>query len=134
MFAAAAFTTVVHFVQLTVARHISSATSPGYSSIFGWKWPSAFYAIGIAAWDIFFGLALLFAVPAFAAWGDAIWVRRGLILSGSMCLVGLVGPYANVLGLRTTGIVGYTIVFGLTCLPLSRTFNAEGRRANSPSG
>jgi hypothetical protein len=125
MFAAAAFTTVVHFVQLTVARHISSATSPGYSSIFAWKWPSAFYAIDIAAWDIFFGLALLFAVPAFAAWGDAIWVRRGLILSGSMCLVGLVGPFANVLGLRTIGIVGYTIVFGLTCLPLSRTFNAE---------
>jgi hypothetical protein len=76
MFAAAAFTTVVHFVQLTVARHISSATFPGYSSIFGWKWPSAFYAIDIAAWDIFFGLALLFAVPAFAAGGRDLGASR----------------------------------------------------------
>jgi hypothetical protein len=35
-----------------------------------------------------------------------------------------VGPFANVLALRTIGIVGYTVVFGLTCLPLSRTFSA----------
>ena len=132
MLAAAAFTTVVHFVQLTVARHISPAAFPGYASIFGWKWPSAFYAIDIVAWDIFFGLALLFAVPAFADRADAVWVRRGLILSGSMCLIGLIGPFANVLGLRTIGIVGYTVVFGLTCLPLSRTFlGAEQAAASS---
>ncbi len=131
MLAAAAFTTVVHFVQLTVARHIDSATFPGYAGIFGWQWPSTFYAIDIVAWDVFFGLALLFAVPAFAHRGDATLVRRGLILSGSLCLIGLVGPFANVLGLRTIGIVGYTVVFGLTCLPLSRTFNAGPGRANS---
>jgi len=130
MLAAAAFTTIVHFVQLTVARHIDSATFPGYAGIFGWQWPSTFYAIDIVAWDVFFGLALLFAVPAFTR-RDATLVRRGLILSGSLCLIGLVGPFANVLGLRTIGIVGYTVVFGLTCLPLSRTFNAETGRANS---
>ena len=131
MLAAAAFTTVVHFVQLTVARHIDSATFPGYAGIFGWQWPSTFYAIDIVAWDVFFGLALLFAVPAFPHRGDATLVRRGLILSGSLCLIGLVGPFANVLGLRTIGIVGYTVVFGLTCLPLSRTFNPGTGRVNS---
>jgi hypothetical protein len=126
MMAAAAFTTVVHFVQLTVARHINPATFPGYARIFDWRWPSAFYAIDIVAWDVFFGLALLFAVPAFAHRRDVTLVRRGLILSGSLCLVGLIGPFANVLGLRTIGILGYTVVFGLTCLPLSRAFK-EGR-------
>jgi hypothetical protein len=131
MLAAAAFTTVVHFVLLTVARHIDPATFPGYARIFGWQWPSTFYAIDIVAWDVFFGLALLFAVPAFAHRADATLVRRGLILSGSLCLIGLVGPFANVLALRTIGIVGYTIVFGLTCLPLSRTFNPGTARANS---
>ena len=45
MLAAAAFTTVVHFVQLTVARHIKSASFPGYAGVFGWQWPSTFYAI-----------------------------------------------------------------------------------------
>ena len=56
---------------------------------------------------------------------------RGFILSGSLCLIGLIGPFADVLGLRTIGILGYTVVFGLTCLPLSRTFNAGTGRANS---
>ena len=125
MIAAAAFTTVVHFVQLTVARHIDPATFPGYARIFGWRWPSTFYAINIVAWDVFFGLSLLFAVPAFAHRRDATLVLRGLILSGSLCLIGLVGPFANVIGLRTIGILGYTVVFGLTCLPLSRTFKGD---------
>jgi hypothetical protein len=44
-----------------------------------------------------------------------------------MCLIGLVGPFANMLGLRTIGIVGYTIVFGFTCLPLSHTFLETAR-------
>jgi hypothetical protein len=134
MLAAAAFTTVVHFVLLTVARHIDPASFPGYARIFGWQWPSTFYAIDIVAWDVFFGLALLFAVPAFARRGDAMLVRRGFILSGSLCLIGLVGPFANVLALRTIGIVGYTVVFGLTCLPLSRTFNAGAGRAKLRRG
>jgi hypothetical protein len=130
MIAAAAFTTVVHFVQLTVARHINPATFPGYARIFDWRSPSAFYAIDIVAWDVFFGLALLFAVPAFAGRRDATLVRRGVILSGALCLIGLIGPFANVLGLRTIGILGYTVVFGLTCLPLSRTFTARTSRAD----
>jgi hypothetical protein len=109
MMASAAFTTVVHFVQLTVARHINPATFPGYARILDWRWPSAFYAVDIVAWDVFFGLALLFAVPAFAGRRDATLVRGALTLSGSLCLIGLIGPFANILGLRTIGILGYTV-------------------------
>jgi len=123
MVALAAFTITANSVQLMVARHVNSATLPGYARIFGYDWPSTFYAIDIIAWDVFFALSLLFAVPAFVRPSDAI-VRKGFILSGSMCLVGLVGPFANVLGLRTIGIFGYTIVFGLVCIPLSKTFEA----------
>jgi hypothetical protein len=125
MLAAAGFTTVVHFVELTVARHIDQSTFPGYARIFGFAWPSTFYAIDIVAWDVFFGLALLFAVPAFAGGGVATLVRRGLIASGSLCLIGLSGPFANALGWRTIGILGYTVVFGLTCLPLIRWFKID---------
>jgi len=122
MLAAATLTTVVHFVELTVARHINPATFPGYAFIFDFKWPSTFYAIDIVAWDVFFGLSLLFAAPAFAHRSDTTLIRRGLIASGSLCLIGLIGPFANALGWRTIGILGYTVVFGLTCLPLSRAF------------
>jgi hypothetical protein len=61
------------------------------------------YAVDIAAWDIFFGLALLFAVPAFARGSKA---RAGLIASGSLCLIGLVGPFTNALGWRAIRIFG----------------------------
>ena len=60
MLAAAMTTMTVHFVQLTVARTISHAAVPGYDRIFSWRWPSVVYGIDIVAWDIFFGLALLF--------------------------------------------------------------------------
>lgn len=125
MVAAAAFTMVVHFVELTVARHINPATFSGYGWIFGFRWPSTFYAIDIVAWDVFFALALLFAVPAFAHRSDAKRVRQGLIASGSLSLIGLIGPFANALGWRTIGILGYTVVFGLTCIPLSRAFKVD---------
>jgi len=121
MMATAAFTFTVHFVELTVARHITPATLPGYNYIFDFKWPSTFYAIDIVAWDVFFGLALLFAIPAFTHRSEAR-VRQGFIASGSLCLIGLIGPFANALVWRTIGILGYTIVFGLVCIPLSRTF------------
>jgi hypothetical protein len=124
MVATAAFTSVVHFVELVVARHVDAGSFPGYAYIFGFKWPSTFYAIDIAAWDIFFGLALLFAVPAFMARSMTI-VRRGLILSGSLSLIGLVGPFADALGWRTIGILGYTVVFAIVCIPLSRAFRKQ---------
>jgi len=125
MLAAAAFTTVVHFVELTVARHIDQSAFPGYSRIFGFEWPSTFYAIDVVAWDGFFGLTLLFAVPAFPHGGSATLVRRGLITSGALCLIGLIGPFANAIGWRLIGILGYTVVFGFTCIPLSRWFKLD---------
>src|SRR5579872_2754121 len=45
---------------------------------------STLYAIDIVAWDIFIGLALLFAVPAFERGSKA---RLGLIASGLLCLM-----------------------------------------------
>jgi hypothetical protein len=122
MFAAATTTTIVHFVELTVARHINPATLPGYARIFDFKWPSLLYAVDIVAWDVFFGLSLLFAVPAFARKQDRI-VRTGFIASGSLCLIGLIGPAVDVLGLRALGIFGYTILFAFICLPLSGAFS-----------
>ena len=53
--------------------------------------------------------------------------RRGLIAGGSLCLIGLSGPFANAIAWREFGILGYTIVFGLTCLPLSRAFKPDTR-------
>ena len=77
-------TTGVHFVELTVARRIYPESIPGYSRIFSWEWPSILYALDILAWDWFFGLSMLLAVPVFSGGGKLhTAVRACLILSGT---------------------------------------------------
>ena len=53
----------VHLVQLTVVRRIDPSAIQGFQYLFNWHWPSVLYGVDIIAWDIFFGLALLFAAP-----------------------------------------------------------------------
>ena len=90
------------------------------------------YAIDIAAWDLFLGLSLLFAAASFAKRSYPA-ARRGLLLSGSLCLLGLVGPAINDLAWRGIGIFGYAVAFPITCLALSRAFQPPPLSATPPS-
>jgi len=119
MVAAAATTSIVHFVELTVGRQLERGHLSGHEPIFGFRWPAIFYAVDIVAWDIFFPLALLFAVPAFD--GEPA-IQAGFATSGVLALVGLAGPVAGRIHWRGIGIFGYAVIFPATCLPLSRYF------------
>lgn len=121
MLLAAGFTMTVHLVQLTVVRRIDPGAVQGFQYLFNWHWPSVLYGIDIVAWDIFFGLALLFAALVFHAAGHAA-VRNGLLIAGAMCLLGIIGPAVNHIALRQIGIIGYAIV----CVPLSKAFRQAG--------
>jgi hypothetical protein len=115
----AGFTMTVHLVLLMGARRIDPKALPGFQDLFGWHWPSVVYAIDIVAWDVFFGLALLFAAPVFHA-SRHFAVRNGLVAAGALSLLGTVGPATNHIVWRELGIFGYAIVFPITCLALSR--------------
>jgi len=121
MVAAVTTTSIVHFVELTVARRLPSQEFPAHDRVFGFRWPSILYAVDIVAWDIFFALSLLFAVPAFE--GDHA-VQVGLVASGLLSLVGLIGPVIGRIAWRSIGIFGYAVVFPATCIPLSNYFEA----------
>jgi hypothetical protein len=123
MLLAAALTLTVHVVELTVARRIDPAALPGMSRLFDFEWPSMLYAVDIVAWDLFLGLSLLAAAVVFVG-GNHTAVRRGLLVSGALCLIGLVGPATDVLAWRAIGILGYAVIFPLTCLALSRAFRS----------
>jgi hypothetical protein len=131
MLAAAACTTTVHVVELSVARHVDPDSFPGYARIFDFQWPSLLYAVDIVAWDVFFGLALLFAAPAFRRRSDTA-ARLGLIASGSLCLLGLIGPLTDAIAWRAIGVFGYTLVFAATCVPLARAFRADADDVEVP--
>ena len=123
MVATAALTMTVHFVELTVVRRVDPSTVSGFDQLLSWTWPSMMWGFEIAAWDLFLGLSLLFAAPVFAGSRYAT-VRRGLLISGSLSLAGLVGPAVNTMALRSLGLLGYSVVLPLTCLALSRAFAA----------
>ncbi len=118
----AALTVTVHFVQLTVGRQIDPAAMSDYRFIFGWTWPSLLYAVELVAWHLFFGLALLFAAPAFRGGGAAAAARAGLLAAGALCLVGLIGPALGNLNWRMIGVAGYGLVFPLSCVAVGLVF------------
>ena len=68
-------TSAVHFVALTAGRQLGSR---------GIVWPSAVYAVELLAWNLFLGLALLFAAPVFDGGGPERGVRGGLLISGPL--------------------------------------------------
>lgn len=68
-------TSAVHFVELTALRQVGSA---------GIVWPSPQYAVELLAWNLFLGLALLFASPVFDGVGPERGVRRGLLIRRSL--------------------------------------------------
>jgi hypothetical protein len=118
----AGLTVSVHFVMLTVGRQIDIATFPGYARVFGWEWPSLLYAVELAAWHLFFGLSLLFAAAAFPGQGRQAVVRIGLLVTGVLCIVGLVGPAIGNLSWRMIGVFGYGVVFPLVCIAIALLF------------
>jgi len=125
MLLTAGFTMTVHLVLLTVVRRIDPSAIHGFQYLFSWHWPSVLYGVDVVAWDIFFGLALLFAAPVFHAAGH-LAVRNGLLIAGAMCLVGIIGPAVNHIALRQIGIIGYAVVWPIVCIPLSEAFRQAG--------
>ena len=120
----AGITVCVHLVLLTVGRQADAHTLPGYDLLLSWHWPSAVFALDIASWDFFLGFALLLAAAVFTGPGLPELVRRGLQLSGALCLFGLVGAATGNMGLRDIGIVGYGVILPVVLLAMARLFAA----------
>ena len=119
----AGLTSAVHFIELTAVRQRGGG---------GIAWPSAAYAAELLAWDWFLGLALLFAAPVLA--GDASpvrRVRRMLWLTGTLCLLGTIGPLVGAIALQRIGIVGYALALPVAFFWLARLLRVapSGRSA-----
>lgn len=109
-------TSIVHFVELTAARQLGSR---------GIVWPSTAYAVELLAWDLFLGLALLFAAPVFADSGPERSVRSGLLFSGALCVAGVTGPLVGDMRLQLVGVLGYAGALPVVCFMLARLFSAD---------
>ena len=109
-------TSAVHFVELTALRQRGSG---------GIVWPSPEYAVELLAWNLFLGLALLFAAPVFDSVGAESGVRRGLLISGVLCVAGIIGPAIGNMRLQLVGVLGYAVVLPVVCFMLARLFRSD---------
>ena len=115
-------TSSVHFVELTARRQLGSA---------GIVWPSSEYAVELLAWNLFLGLALLFAAPVFDGGGAARRVRGGLFISGVLCVAGIIGPIVGNMRLQLVGVLGYAAVLPVVCFMLARLFRSDQGQGSS---
>jgi len=116
MILATGTTSIVHFVELTAMRQLGAASL---------VWPSPMYAAELLAWDVFLGLSLVFAALTFDNSGRERHVRRGLLVCGTLCLLGVVGPAIGNMRLQLVGVFGYGGVLPVVCLMVSRRFRED---------
>jgi len=118
----AGMTGAVHFVTLTAGRQTDFTTI---------EWPSTLYAVELLAWDVFLGLALVFAAPVFDGSGRRARARRALVTTGVLCLLGAIGPIVGNMAFQRIGILGYGVGLPISCIFLALVFRQGGADLNA---
>jgi hypothetical protein len=135
MLVMAALTATVHYASLTITRRIDLAAEQVLLNVF-WSdaRPNLLVGIEVAAWHLFFGVALVCAAPVFNRRGLERLVGAALCIGGALCLTGLLGPALGNPSLRLIGVVGYGGVFPAACVMLGFLFRAALLRRGPESG
>lgn len=120
----AVITSAVHFAILTLSRQDAFL---GMDWLFSFSWPSVAYALDILAWDFFFPLSVLCAVPVFSGGRMENWIRILLGVSGVLALAGLAGVFLDDMQVRNVGIVGYAVVFPVAATLIGIVFSRTER-------
>jgi hypothetical protein len=113
----AGLTSSVHFITLTAGRQTDFTTL---------EWPSTLYAVELLSWDVFLGLALVFAAPVFAGSGRHARARWALVATGVLCLLGGIGPIVGNMAIQRIGILGYGVALPITYIFLALVFHQGG--------
>lgn len=107
MFVTICITSIVHFLILSLSNTPEALSMPGHSFLFSFKWPSLVYMLDILAWDLFFGLSMIFLSGVFERRSTVHYL---LLLAGIISLVGLIGIPLQNMQIRNIGIIGYAIL------------------------
>jgi hypothetical protein len=86
----AGLTSSVNFALFVVARQPTPAPSMWVSAFISTGWPPLPQAMDFFAWDWFFGLSMLLAAPVFRGGRLGNAVRALMLLTGVLCILGLV--------------------------------------------
>lgn len=125
----AGLTSAVHFSILTISPQLD-LSEPWVQSLFRFEWPSVVYALDILAWDWFFALSMLFAVPVFGGAGYEKAVRYLFLISAMLSFAGLLGVYTGDMNIRNIGVIGYGVFAPAGFLFLGLFYNRAIHRSD----
>jgi len=123
MIVLATITTSVHFFGLAVGPRLEATELSWVPLVVSFEWPSIVYALDILAWDWFFALSILFAVPVFRGGSRLerlVWIL--LLVSGVLSLAGLIGVPLADMQVRNIGVIGYAVVAPVAFLLIGIVF------------
>jgi hypothetical protein len=111
----AGITSSINFALFAVTRQPTPAPALWVSSFVSSRWPPLPQVLDFFAWDWFFALSMLLAAPVFRGSRLENAVRVLMLLTGVLCILGLVWlpfspPQATVIGILGWGVAG-PIVF-----------------------
>lgn len=116
-------TCCVHFVIVSVSDQAAVADAPWRPFLLSFTWPSIAYALDTLAWDLFYGVAALFAAAVFRGDRLSVCIRALLVVSGVLSIAGVSGVVVGNMQLRMLiGVTGYAVLFPVAGLFMTRVF------------
>ena len=122
MIACVAVTSCINFLLLFVSSQPDLFSASWRALFLPTKWPAPAFILDNFVWDWFFGISMLLAAPVFG--GDTLRnaLRALMILSGVLCLAGLVWLAVSPAQAIIIGILGWGAAGPIVFLLLAKVF------------
>jgi hypothetical protein len=135
MIACVAITSCGNFLLLMVSSQPNLFSESWRALFLPCKWPAPAFVLDNFVWDWFFGIAMLLAAPIFGGNTLKTALRLVMILSGVLCLAGLVWLAVSPAQAIIVGILGWGAAGPIAFLLLANMFTrvkVETRETHAP--
>jgi hypothetical protein len=135
MIACVAVTSCINFLLLLVSSQPNLFSESWRALFLPCKWPAPAFVLDNFVWDWFFGISMLLAAPIFGGNTLKRALRLVMILSGALCLAGLVWLAVSPSQAIVIGILGWGAAGPIVFLLLAKMFGrvqADTRETPTP--
>lgn len=122
MVACVTITSCVNFLLLMVSSQPNLFSESWRALFLPCKWPAPAFVLDNFVWDWFFGISMLLAAPVFSGNTLKTALRLVMILSGTLCLAGLVWLAVSPTQAIIIGILGWGAAGPMVFLLLANMF------------
>lgn len=124
MIACVAITSCINFLLLLVSSQPHLFSESWRALFLPCKWPVPGFVLDNFVWDWFFGISMLLAAPIFSGSILKFALRTVMILSGVLCIAGLVWLAVSPAQAIVVGILGWGAAGPIAFLLLAKMFGA----------